>query len=158
MLLATNTFGDEKKPFKVVLQFADNPEYQKIISKLSHWLSLVDEIDDEVFKWSKASARFIQFNLDTPFLIEYLLKHIGVAPEKVARIYLEMLDSGVYPDYDQSHIEEIVRILYEKGQREHADRICNMYGEQGYDFLRESYETHKENFNHEKSEGREKTE
>jgi len=144
--------------FKVVFQHKDSPEYQKILSKLSFWLSLVDEIDDEVFEWSKASARFIQMNFDAPFLIEYLLKHVVVEQEKVAKIYLEMLDSGIYPDYDQSHIEKIVRILSEKGQREHADRISNMYGERGLDFLRVLYENQKETSNHEKSEGREKTE
>lgn len=97
-------------------------------------------------------------NFDAPFLIEYLLKHVVVEQEKVAKIYLEMLDSGIYPDYDQSHIEKIVRILSEKGQREHADRISNMYGERGLDFLRVLYENQKETSNHEKSEGREKTE
>jgi len=58
----------------------------------------------------------------------------------VAEIYIEMLNYGAYPDYDQKDINKVVKCLYEKGYKEYADSICNKYGEVGYYFLRDMYE------------------
>lgn len=130
--------------FEIVSQNIENPEYQKVISELSKWLSLIDEIDDETLEWLKLSAKYIGgFAIDTSFFVEYLLKHAPTEPEKVGELYLEMVSSDVYPDYKKEDRVSIVQILYEKGQKGVADRICNMYGEKGYDFLREIYEKHK---------------
>ena len=130
--------------FEIVSPNIENQESQKIISELSNWLSLIDEIDEDTFEWLKLSARYIGY---TSFFIEYLLKHAPTGPEKVGEIYLEMLNAGVYPDYKKENIKDIVQTLYEKGQREFADRICNMYGAKGYDFLRELYEKYKDDKN-----------
>jgi hypothetical protein len=120
----------------------ETSEYQKVISELSKWLSLIDEIDDAILDWLKLSARYIE-GFNTSFFIEYLLQHAHTEPEKVGEIYLEMLNAGVYPDYKKENIKDIVQTLYEKGQKEFADRICNMYGATGYDFLRELYKKYK---------------
>lgn len=130
--------------FEIVSQNIENPEYKKVISELSKWLSLIDEIDDEMLEWLKLSAKHIGgFAIDISFFVEYLLKHAPTEPEKVGEIYLELLSSDIYPDYKKEDRVSIVQILYEKGQKELADRICNMYGAEGYDFLRELYEKHK---------------
>jgi hypothetical protein len=104
---------------------------------------LVDEIDEEVFEWLKISLKFISTDFETSFLIEYLLKHVPKTPLKVAEIYLMMLNNKVYPDYDRNNIIKIVEILYAQGQAEIADKICNMYGEEGFDFLRNIYNKNK---------------
>ncbi len=107
-------------------------------------MSLIDEIDDETLEWLKLSAKYIgDFAIDISFFVDYLLKHAPTEPEKVGELYLEMLSSDVYPDYKKEDRVSIVQILYEKGQKGVADRICNMYGAKGYDFLREIYEKHK---------------
>ena len=130
--------------FEIVSQNIENSEYQKVISELSKWLSLIDEIDDETLEWLKLSAKHIGGSArDISFFVEYLLKHAPTEPEKVGEIYLEMLSSDLYPDYKKEDRVSIVQILYEKGQKGVADRICNMYGAKGYDFLREIYEKHK---------------
>ncbi|MCK4241164.1 MAG: hypothetical protein KAX30_06040, partial [Candidatus Atribacteria bacterium] len=130
--------------FEIVSQNIEKPEHQKVISELSKWLSLIDEIDDETLEWLKLSVKHIGgFAIDTSFFVEYLLKHAPTEPEKVGEIYLEMLRSDIYPDYKKEDRVSIVQILYEKGHKRLADRICNMYGAKGYDFLRELYEKHK---------------
>jgi len=129
---------------EIVSQNIENPKCQKVISELSKWLSLIDEIDDETLEWLKLSAKYMEgFPIDTSFFVEYLLKHAPTEPEKVGEIYLKMLHSDVYPDYKKEDRVSIVQILYDKGQKGLADRICNMYGAEGYDFLREIYEKHK---------------
>lgn len=129
--------------FERLLQTIQNPEYQKIISRLSRWLSLIDEIDDQTLEYLKVSARYAQTNMDAYFFIECLLKHASTEPEKVSEIYLEMLGAGVYPDFKQEDIEELVQILYDQGQKENADKICNMYGKKGFEFLRTIYQKHR---------------
>jgi len=125
-----------------LLKNEEKPEYRAIISNLSTWLSLIDEIDDEILESLEVSARYLQ-KMDEYFFIEYLLQHAFMESAKVGRIYIEMLAAGVYPDVKQKDIEETVRILYDQGQRAAADKICNMYGEKGFDFLRRVYETHR---------------
>jgi hypothetical protein len=124
-------------------QNKENPEWQRVISNLSEWLSLVDRIDNQLLEYLKVSAPYIQ-KMDEYFFIEYLLRHVSSEPAEVSEIYLEMLNAGVYPDIKQENIEETVGILYDKGQREAADRICNLYGEKGIDFLRKVFEKHRE--------------
>jgi hypothetical protein len=132
-----------KELFDIVSRNKKDPEYQKIASDLSKWLSLVDHIDGQILKWLKVSARYAEAHFATPFLIEYLLKHAPRTPKKVGEIYLEMLETNVYPDYEKEHIQQIVRILYAKGQKDIANRICNMYGTKGFDFLQMIYEEHR---------------
>ena len=127
--------------FKVLSQNEKNPEYKEIISKLSDWLSLVDEIDDDVLIWLKLSAKH-KTGFNTSFFIEYLLEHATKTPAKVGEIYLEMLNVDVYPDYKKENIQNIVRILYEQSQKGIADRICNMYLSKD-DFLKTIYEEHR---------------
>ena len=131
-----------KTLYELVRQNEENPKYQKLISNLSKWLSLIDEIDDEIFEWLKLSAKYVDKDYNTPFFIEYLLKHASETPAKVGEIYLEMLNANIYPDYKKEDIQEIVHLLYDKSEKEIANRICNLYGAKGFDFLKDTYETH----------------
>jgi len=125
-----------------LLKDKEKHEHRAVISNLSTWLSLIGEIDDEILGCLRVSARFLQ-KMDEYFFVEELLRHAFREPAKVAEIYIEMLAAGVYPDIKQKDIEETVRILYDQGQKVAADKICNMYGEKGYDFLRRIYEKHR---------------
>ena len=122
----------------------EDVECQKTIAELSKWLCLVDEIDEETVEWLKLSAKYlVEYN--TTFFIEYLLQHVENTPDKVGKIYLEMLESDIYPDYKKEQIEEIVRGLYGQQQKTVADKICILYGARGYDFLKEIYEDNRSN-------------
>ncbi|HHT9106809.1 MAG TPA: SIR2 family protein [Candidatus Wujingus californicus] len=131
--------------FEIAIQNLDNSEYKGIISDLSKWLSLIDEIDDATFEWLKTTAKYVEVNHNTSFFIKGLLAHVDKMPEKAGKLYLEMCDSEIYPYYRKEDIRKLVQKLYETGQKEFADRICNKYGEKGYhfDFLRELYEKYK---------------
>lgn len=131
--------------FEIASQNIDKPEYQNILSNLSKWLSLIDEIDDEIFEWLKLSAKYVEINHNTSFFVESLAKYVDKEPEKVGKLYVEMLNSNIYPNYQDDVIKAIVETLYKKGQKEIADRICNRYGEEGFhfDFLRKLYEQNK---------------
>lgn len=143
----TDTIKTKIKPiwkvfFELLTQNEGNPEYQKIISNLSKWLSLIDEIDEQILEWLKLSAKYIEV-FNTPFFIEYLLKHAVKTPAKVGEIYLEMLNQGIYPYYKIENIQELIQILYDHGQKKMADRICNLYGTRDFDFLKSIFEEHR---------------
>ena len=126
--------------YESLSQKDDVEKYGEVLSRLSGWVALVDEIDQEVLKWLKMSVRYIREFRDSVFFVESLLNHVRKTPKEVADIYLEMLTHNIYPYYDQEHIQEIVRVLYNTGHKEVADRICNLYGEAGFDFLRSLYD------------------
>ncbi|MCG9129517.1 hypothetical protein JT359_18160, partial [Candidatus Poribacteria bacterium] len=115
-------------------------EYQDVLSRLSGWVALVDKIDEEVIKWLKLSLKYIKESSDSAFFVEDLLPHVTKTPTEVGNIYLDMLSHNVYPIYNREHIQEIIRILYKSEHKDVADRICILYGEAGFDFLRSLYD------------------
>jgi hypothetical protein len=103
-----------------------------VASNLALWLSLVDEIDAEVFEWMKQLVKCLDRSRSDSFIAEYLLRHVEKTPQEVGEIYVEMLSSEVYPLYEEDDIREIVRKLYTNSCKNLADRICNMYAEKGH--------------------------
>jgi hypothetical protein len=118
----------------------ENAEYQVFIAELYQWLTLTDEIDQDIFEWVKLSIKYLTKRRPTFFIVEYLLKHVAKTPELVGKLYLEILENGLFPTYKKEQIIELVQILYDKGIRAIADRICNMYLNEGYGLLRETYD------------------
>ncbi len=118
------------------------------ISKLTVFLSV---INDENFKWLMLAAPYVKENFSSPFFIEYLdgLKDKGEkvkTADFIADIFLTMLDHFT-PDYDTAHIRSIVDFIYSGEAMEKADKICNIYGSRGYEFLRDIYEKDKKKRN-----------
>jgi len=122
-------------------------EDKKVLSIISKLTVFLPKIDDENFKWLMLSAPYVHLDFSSPFFIEYLdkLKGEGDKTESakyVAKIFLKMLDSFT-PDFDQKHIKSIIEYLYQIKDKEstgYANQICNIYGNRGYDFLREIWE------------------
>ena len=132
--------------FQVLSEYSDEAKYQEILSPLSQWIGLIDEIDDEVLAWIKVSMNYLDKVPGSAFtlskVIEALQKHVLTTPEKVGKIYLEIPKSEMWylQGVKEGDIEKTVRILYEKGYKGIADEICNRFGEAGVDFLRSVYE------------------
>ena len=126
--------------YEVLSQKDDVEKYGEVLSRLSGWVALIDKIDGEVLKWLKMSTQYIKGFTYSAFFVEELLPHATKTPAEVGDIYLGMLSHNVYPYHDQEHIQEIIRALYRTGHTEVADRICNLYGEAGFDFLRSLYD------------------
>jgi len=125
-----------EKLFKILSKYKDNPEYAKTIADLYLWLTLIDEIDDDVLKWMGFSVKHIKASHEVFFLVEYLLKHVVKTPEKVGKMYLTILNKNIYPDYKKGDIQKLVQILYNQGKTEIAYKISNSYLAKGYEFLR----------------------
>ena len=134
--------------FEVLSGYSDEAEYQKVLSPLSQWIGLIDEIDDEVLAWIKISINYLHkvpgYALTLSKVIEALQKHVLITPEKVGEIYLEIPESELWVlgQTQKNEVEETVRTLYKKGHNATADAICERFAKAGALFLRLVREEH----------------
>lgn len=90
------------------------------------------------FEWLLFSTKHIKSS--NFFIVENLLNCIEKSPKEVAAIFIEILNNGTYPEYKKEDIINIVETLYEKGEKESAGKICNLYGMNNMHFLRPLYD------------------
>lgn len=115
-----------------------------LVSDLSKFAVYLDSIDPESLRWLLLSAPYVERNHNTWFFVECLDNVASVSPHEVGLIYIEMLEKGIYPDYNQAHITHTVETLYTEGEKGLADRICNLYGSKRYYFLKDVYDRHRD--------------
>jgi hypothetical protein len=115
---------------------------QKVASDLVRLSCYLEGIDAETLNWLMFSAMYVEKNYNSSFFIEYLLRLSDPNPHEVGIVYVEMLNAAT-PVFDQNNIRNIVTKLYERGEAASANRICNIYGNRGIEFLRDIYEQHK---------------
>ena len=134
--------------FEVLSQHGNEIAYQQILSPLSGWLGLIDKIDAEVLGWVKASIKYIDklpgYALTLSNVIKALQKHVLRTPEKVGEIYLKIPEGEMWflGQTQKNEVEETIRILYKKGHKDIANKICDRFGKAGADFLKPVYEEH----------------
>jgi hypothetical protein len=113
-------------------------KYGSFLGRISELTILLDKIDDEKEKWLLLSAPYVE--QETSFFIEYLTKFEDKESiERIGRIYLAVLEHAT-PEYRREDIELIVRRMYDKGNRQDAENICNTYGRRGVHFLKPIWE------------------
>ena len=114
--------------------------YKKILSDLARLTILLDKIDSETSQWLLLSVPNVNVDFNASFFLEYLDRfEVKESIVFIGKIFLEML-LAVTPDYDQKHILSIVNKIYQFGNKATADKICNIYGSRGYEFLRPIYD------------------
>jgi len=93
-------------------------------------------------KWLLLSAPYVEADFNSSLFIEYLDKFEDEESIKfIGKIFLEMLYK-ITPYFDEKHIISIVKKIYQHGDKNDADKICNIYGSKGYEFLRQIYGEH----------------
>jgi hypothetical protein len=128
-----------RKIISVLENEINDPKYQKVIVKLINWLDLVDEIDDDIFNWIKLSVKYIYLKPNIYSFLKSLLVHAEKTPQKIGIILIEMVDKvKLYPP-DEEDVKKIVQKLYEKDQKDIADKVAYTYGENSYYFLQDLY-------------------
>ena len=131
--------------FQVLSENMTVGAYQEVSCPLLGWLGLVDTIDTEVLGWIKYSIEDLDkvpgYGMVLSRLIKALLKHAPKTSEAVGEIYLKIPQRIVWDlQVEADNIKETVRILYNEGHKDIADKICNRFGEAGVAFLRPVYE------------------
>jgi hypothetical protein len=134
-----------KKMIEILTPKQNESAYREVISKTSNLLKLFDNIDDEMFELLKLSAKCSSEGYDLHNFITGLAIHVKKTPKYVGEIYIKLLESGTLPNYPEEAIQIIVENLYQEKEKEIADKICNIYGEKGLYFLKDTYVKHREN-------------
>lgn len=113
--------------------------YSSFLERMAELTVYLDAIDEDREKWLLLCAPHIDRHHHTAFFIEYLTKFED--PESIKRIgkiYNKILEHTT-PTFKQEDIELIVQRIYEKGNRQDADEICNTYGRRGVHFLKSTW-------------------
>lgn len=131
------------KPFWIeVFKSASKFENEKIdsfiLSGCCKWLDSIDKIDKDIFEILLYSVSYVN-QRDRYSVLEALSKHINNTTEEVGLILIELFKKEVNYDMSRGKLIEMVEILYNKGFKEIADKICFFHGEKGFHFLRELY-------------------
>jgi len=111
-------------------------KWRELISELSGWMLLIDAIDEESFDWIKLTATHLRPWHDTQVFLEGLVKHVHGTPKMVGDLYMSMMEAGVLPRYKEEEVKAVVETLFDKGEGQVANRICNAYLQSGHEFLR----------------------
>ena len=115
----------------------DSSSSQAIFSTLSKWFVFIDTINDEILHYLKLTAKYTEKNHNSYFIVEELERLVENSPKYVGELYIEMLNSDIFPTYKQEQIENTVNSLYKFGESENAKMICNFYRKKGIYFLNE---------------------
>ncbi len=121
--------------------YSDEKIYPNVLDKLSKWVVFIDSIDEEVLEWLKLSVRHVTW--DIGILVKTLLLHAPETPTEVGIVYLELSKKGIgellEPFLEQDEVIETIRILYNAGPKEIADKICIRFAKNGYNVLKPLY-------------------
>jgi hypothetical protein len=131
--------------FQILSQNSDVDAYQQVLGPLSGWLELIDTIDAEVLSWVKESVKYIGklpgYGMVLSRFIKSLRKHAPRTPQLVGEIYLQIPQRIMWDlQVEKDDIIATVHILYNNGDKDIADAICNRFGKIEVDFLRPIYE------------------
>ncbi len=119
-------------------------KYAEFLQRMSNLTILLDKIDNVSEPWLLLYASHIDVINRLGNFMEYLTKFEDVESiKRIGRIFRKVLEKTT-PTYKQEDIELIVRRIYEKGDKNDADAICNSYGRRGGHFLRQVYNEHQE--------------
>jgi hypothetical protein len=115
-------------------------DYRRLLSDFSRLTVLLERIDSESSQWLMFSAPFAGDEHNSAFFLEYLDKFNDQESIKhISKIFVEMLTTYT-PWYKEENIISIVEKIYNSGNKSDADKICNIYGSRGHEFLRPIYE------------------
>lgn len=131
--------------FEVLSQYSNEAAYQNVLVSLLGWLGLIDKIDAEVRTWVNTAIGDIGktpgYGLTLSRFIKALLKHAPKTPRAVGEIYLEIPQRIMWDlQIEKNDIIKTIRILYKKGHKDIADKICNQFAKERIDFLRPIYQ------------------
>jgi hypothetical protein len=121
-----------------------NQKDKEILSSASKLAIFLPRIDDESYQWLMLSAAHIHVGFNAHAFIEYLdaikaREETKDTAKYIGEIYLKLIERKL-PDYDRVHIRSIVDYLFQAGETDPADKICEIYGRKDYDFLRDIWD------------------
>lgn len=115
-------------------------EYPHFLNKLSKFINLLDDVDENNEKWLKLCAPYIDLAHSAYSFIESLNNFSDAnSIIRLGNVFLKILETST-PYHPMGDIYAFVDKLYKVGEKDNADAICNIYGNRGYLDLRSLWE------------------
>ncbi len=147
--------GEEKKEFEgkilavwkmVVNRFCDaaGEEDKKTLSSAAGLLSLTPELNNEVTELTIVSLKDMTEYYHWHGIIDDLIRfgeqrNSPEVAENIGKILVKSTALPLHTNYESEKMKKLVVYLYENGQKETANQICDTVSRQGHSFLREVY-------------------
>ncbi len=113
------------------------PEISKVLSSLSNWINVIDDLNQRCVKLLKISARHIGADFNLFLLIDNLTKFVDTKPREVGEIFNEAITKETLLFHKVEQVQKIVTILFEKEATDIANEICEKFWENKQFFLKE---------------------
>ena len=126
-----------------ILVSSESDEGKELLSSLINWIEFVEVIDERMLKLLNISVKHVKADLNAITLINNLLRLIDSYPKEVGKIYVLAAESDEMPFIREAQIIELVTKLYNYGEVELANKICNIFTAKGFIFLKDIYEQYK---------------
>lgn len=126
------TQGNDKK-YKVLwktfegLKYDSKTEQAEVYSQLCLWIDYINDFDSEAISLIKKILPFVETKHNLPRLIDSFLLKVDNHPERVAELYIYILEKGILPRFYNEKTKSIVVKLREKGLNEQAREIGNYF-------------------------------
>lgn len=109
---------------------------KEFLGKTTLWLENIEEFDNKTYDRIKCSIIYID---DKYYFIKSLNKHVESSTEKVANILEMLFEIEVGYDISRGILQDMVKIIYSKGFKKQADKICILHADKGNYTLRDLY-------------------
>lgn len=118
----------------------NEPGVSEILSNLSNWITIVDDLNSRSAELLKISARHVGPTYTLFSLIDNLSKFVDEKPREVGEILSEAITPKTFASYKTEAIQEIVTKLYEKQETNIANEICSKFWNNKQFFLKDIYD------------------
>jgi|GEM_PF-5245081 len=116
--------------------------YKKTFGKLIYFLSVIDDLNEKAYKLALLSVGNKKYKIEMMRLLPGLQKHVQIQPLRVGRLLLRATENGTLSAYEDNKLLDIIETLYKKNNKVIANRICDVYGENGLYFVKQIYYKH----------------
>jgi len=129
-----------KRVFDQVKNKDNDTEFEQVLSSLVLPITSITLVDTDILLILDMAVKHPKAKYQ--YYIDFCANYVEVRPEHVGKLFLAMLNSDYIPWYEEEGIKKVVDTLFEKGEKETAIAICDVYVKQGHDFLREIEKRH----------------
>ncbi|MCW4051214.1 MAG: hypothetical protein NWE89_15935 [Candidatus Bathyarchaeota archaeon] len=112
-------------------------EVKTIFSKLTYWISLLNQIDERNYYLLTFTAKCVHVDFNIISFIDELNRLVITHPSKVGQLFYIMLESSGVPIVSEEKIKSLVNVLFENEEYEILTKICRKYMAEGVFYLRD---------------------
>lgn len=122
---------------ETLLPLENEIENSKILSSLSNWITVVDDLNQRSVDLLKISARHIESDFNLFSLIDNLSKFVESRPREVGEILNEAVTQEILLFHKVEEVQKIVTMLYENQVTDIANEICEKFWKRKQFFLKD---------------------